>query len=452
MNKVIYVKNSDLKRFNDIKSEMNVKNNLLYYTVAAIFNLSNLAKTNMSHEERCFLMITETNNFLELDFALVKKILQFSKLHITSELEVFYAINDWISYKLEERINLAKYLLLTIRLPLLSDAALKYIKNETFTVSKVDECKRIINGVLFKNDEVLNILPKKSFDVRYCDQDSFNVLLCKRKGSIKHMNGKNFEEVRSTISNILISKYEFVAAGVFLKDEIYVFVRSDANDSVKVKKLSKISKDWENVLFLKDRIDFCACALIDKIFIFGGEDKNRNTLNSCTQFDTKNNKIKDIAKMKHVRKNAASTVYKGKIVVSGGEVQNGFGIQLIVRTNTVEIYDHIANEWSTFPNMNEERSDHSLVAIKSKLFVIGSRNYENYDEVTNVFTLIKVPLNFTSFCSNVRAISIGNKIAFVRGFESRILFLDTGNDKWCEKVIDLSDPNYFSFFLKVPQM
>ena len=86
MNKVIYVKNSDLKRFNDIKSEMNVKNNLLYYTVAAIFNLSNLAKTNMSYEERCFLMITETNNFLELDFALVKKILQSSKLHITSEL------------------------------------------------------------------------------------------------------------------------------------------------------------------------------------------------------------------------------------------------------------------------------------------------------------------------------------------------------------------------------
>ena len=130
MNKVICSKILDLKDFNEIESIMNVKNNLLFNKIAAIYNLSNLAISSMSYAERCFLMIVKTNNFLQLDFVHVKKIFQSSKLHITSELEVFYAINDWISYKPEERINLAKDLLLTVRLPLLSDPALKYIKNE----------------------------------------------------------------------------------------------------------------------------------------------------------------------------------------------------------------------------------------------------------------------------------------------------------------------------------
>ena len=203
MNKVICSKILDLSDFNEMKRIINVKNNFLYYTVAAIFNLSNLAKTSMSYVERCFLMVAETNNFLQLDFALVKKILQSSNLHITSEFEVFHAINEWISYNTEERSNYAKDLLLTVQLPLLSDPALKYIMNETFNVSKVDESKHIINTVLFKNNNVLNSLSKKSFVVRYCDQDSFSFLFCEEEGKIKQTNGKNFENVRSTMSNIL---------------------------------------------------------------------------------------------------------------------------------------------------------------------------------------------------------------------------------------------------------
>ena len=182
---------------------MTVRNNLLYHQVNDIFNLSNVFQESMTYTERCFLIVAETNSFLQLDFALVKEILQSSKLHITSELEVFYAINKWISYKPEERINLAKDLLLTIRLPILSDPALKYIMKELFNVSKVDECKRTINGILLKNNNVLKSLPKKSFAVRYCDQASFSFLFFEQKGSIKQISGKNYEQVGSTTSNKL---------------------------------------------------------------------------------------------------------------------------------------------------------------------------------------------------------------------------------------------------------
>ena len=430
---------------NLMQSKMTVRNNLLYHQITDIFNLSDLLQTSMAYTERCFLIVAETNSFLQLDFALVKEILQSSKLHITSELEVFYAINKWIRYKPEERINLAKDLLLTIRLPILSDPALKYIMKELFNVSKVDECKRIINGILFKNKNVLNSLPDKSFEVRYCDQDSFNFLFYERKGSIKQMNGKNFENVRSTISNILISKHECVDTGVFLKDDVYIFVSDFANNISKVKKEN--SKGWETVFFIFDRTYFCACVLIDKIYIMGGRDKNRNALDSCIQFDTKNNKIKEIANIKQPRSYAACTTYKGKIVVSGGDIGYDYD-----STNTVEAYDHVANTWTYMPSMVERRLNHSLVAIKSKLFVVGSRSYEIYDEVTKVFTLINVPFYYTSCLLSVKAISIGNKIALLRRSQPRILFLDTGNDKWCEKKFDFLDPSFFTVFLKIPQM
>ena len=97
------------------------------------------------------------------------------------------------------------------------------------------------------------------------------------------------------------------------------------------------------------------------------------------------------------------------------------------------------------------RIGHSLVAIKNKLFVMGNRTYEIYDEFTKNFTLINVPLKYTGIYFSVEAISIGNKIAILRGCKSKILFLDTINDKWCEKVIDCSDRKGYSNIVKVPQ-
>ena len=125
------------------------------------------------------------------------------------------------------------------------------------------------------------------------------------------------------------------------------------------------------------------------------------------------------------------------------------GINNIEDKNTVEVFDHIANTWTYMPSTVERRSVHSLVAIKSKLFVVGIRNCETYDEDAKVFT---IPLKYTGFHKNVKAISIGNKIALRRGLESRILFLDIGSDRWCEKVFDFFDKSFFSVFIKIPQM
>ena len=132
----------------------------------------------MSCIESYFTVVAESNNFLELDYMFLKSILYSSKLHITSEFDIVRAADIWISYNCEQRLEFAKDLLLTVRLPLLTDPALKCLFCE-YSFCKVDECKSIIVGVVNKNESVVSKLPKKSFVIRYCDQNLLNVLVSK---------------------------------------------------------------------------------------------------------------------------------------------------------------------------------------------------------------------------------------------------------------------------------
>ena len=68
-------------------------------------------------------MIAESQNFLELDFIHVAKIISSSGLSIDSELQVLNAADGWLCHKITKRNIYANYILSRIRLQLLSDPA-----------------------------------------------------------------------------------------------------------------------------------------------------------------------------------------------------------------------------------------------------------------------------------------------------------------------------------------
>ena len=93
--------------------------------------------------------------------------------------------------------------------------------------------------------------------------------------------------------------------------------------------------------------------------------------------------------MNEIRTFAACTVFEGKIVVSGGYNLNNF-----IGINTVEAYDHVADEWTCMPNMVEGRRKYGSVAMKNKLFVFGIYIFgigssEVYDSRFNNFVVLK---------------------------------------------------------------
>ena len=133
--------------------------------------------------------------------------------------------------------------------------------------------------------------------------------------------------------------------------------------------------------------------------------------------------------MNESRMFGACTVFEGKIVISGGIVNNGYE-----SLKSVEAYDHVADEWSRLPSMIEARFFHSSVAVRNKLFVIGgfdSKRCEVYDSGSNRFTALNATPKFAN--THVKSVLIGGKIiVFSEGAET-ISCYDTEKDEWTEK-------------------
>ena len=124
-----------------------------------------------------------------------------------------------------------------------------------------------------------------------------------------------------------------------------------------------VTKTWEDVGYMPDcRSEFRVTAFMDKIIIVGGIDRQRTKhFISCLKFDTKDKRISHVAKLNNARLAPSSTVYMGRIVVSGG--------WSYVNSNTVDAYDPLADTWSPMPNMIERRYGHRSTAMRNKLFI-----------------------------------------------------------------------------------
>ena len=129
----------------------------------------------------CFTTVCKGNRFLELSFSNLLKIIASSNFNITSELEIFYAANNWVSHNLEKRSKFLKELLLKIRLTLLSESALKvlssYSKMLRILSSFHKEGFEIINSIL-DNQTLFYRNQENAHQHRYCNHEMFDFLLC----------------------------------------------------------------------------------------------------------------------------------------------------------------------------------------------------------------------------------------------------------------------------------
>ena len=112
-------------------------------------------------------MVAKTSSFLELDFLSVAKIVSSSNLHITSEVEVFNAVEFWLNHNIKERGKFAKRLLMKVRFLTLSSHAQKYLFDRASSL--------IQNGVDSLEDLKTSNLCSTN---RYCNGNKFNILIC----------------------------------------------------------------------------------------------------------------------------------------------------------------------------------------------------------------------------------------------------------------------------------
>ena len=439
LNKLLLNKNIENKISEYIHDKTIIQKVITFYHLASIFELPNLARKSLSCIERCFTMLAETPMFLELRYTLIAKVLISSHLHITSELEVFNAANGWLSHNLNERRKFGKQLLLKVRLSLLSEFALEQILNKISSFSCIEECVAIIKEALYSKQNMLRNKSSKNYVNRFCNQSKFSIILCgginlkytKAARSVHQVDCSSLNTVK-VLSPMITERW--CANVISLKGEIFVLGGCDINKKLimSVENYSPVNNTWTKKTELPDdRYSFCACAFMDKIFIFGGRNDYSHFTYSLL-LDTNNNKWKKIARTNEPRSSQACTVFEENIVVSGGwdHVSN--------HLKNVDSYEEISNTWTPMANMTTSKSGHKLVAVKSKLYVIGCEGdaSEVYDNICKKFVVMKQPPKFSPKISE--AIFIGSKIyVFDRHWLSTICY-DVDKDEWSKEVCDYS--------------
>ena len=432
-----------------MESKVNIKNVTILYSISQLFKLSNLLKISLSFIERCFPIVAESKNFLELDFVRVGKILSSSELNIDSELQVLIAANVWLSHNTTERSKYAKNLLIKIRLSLLSNPALNHILKTKSSFSMNTECAGIIREVLENKKE--SHWYKLSTTSRYCNQDKFNIIVCGGKNfnkgnAVNDVCSVHVDNANSVnkLAPMIEGRNEFET--VCIKNEVYLFGGKDDNDVYirSIEKYSPATNTWEKVADVYDeRKHYCGCSFVDKIYFIGGS--SNVTKRSCVKFNINDKSWKEIADMKERRKGAACVVFEGKVVVSGGLNDDIL--------STVESYDDVADSWSYMPNMNERRAGHKSVAIKNKLFVFGGcvQSWEVFDSNFKKFLLLKQSLACFQFDVSfpVKVLSIGSKLTVF--LETGIILLyDYEKHEWSVKACAATEEITLCSIVKLP--
>ena len=410
------------------------------YNISKLFKLSSLSKLLLCSIERCFQMVAESKNFLELDISCIRKILSSSELSIDSELQVFNAADDWLCHGITERSKHAKCLLLSVRISLLSDPALSHIINKTSCFTKSEECVNIMKEVLVNKTKDTRI---HSSITRYCKQNNFNILVCggENSGRMKTVsnayiiNGNDLHNV-NTLPQMRKGRKLFEI--VCIKGEVYVFGGLDNNENceMSIEKYSPATNAWNKVGYMYDLKYFCGCAFMGNVYVIGGYRRTDGTVfDSCFEFNPKDLTWKEVKRMHEARCNADCAVFEGTVVVTGGcNNDNGF-------LNTVECYDHVADSWSRMPNMIEKREYHKSAAIKNKLFVVGGRwtaTCEVFDSTCSKFVLLKPPsvLHKIFLYIPAKVVTIGSNVV-VFCDKGTVLFYDSKtfqwSGEWCEE-------------------
>lgn len=159
-----------------------------------------------------------------------------------------------------------------------------------------------------------------------------------------------------------------------------------------------VSNKWTTKSIKTRRVNHQVAVVNGKIYVIGGEDSQKNYLNSIEMYDPETNTSTIKASMSNARSNFTAVVLNGKIYAIGG--YDGSGTYI----NSIEEYDPSTDTWTTKTPMNYSRSKHEAVVLNNKIYVIGgyakssenttasiSNTVEEYDPSANAWT-IKEPM------------------------------------------------------------
>merc|ERR1739838_1260373 len=155
-----------------------------------------------------------------------------------------------------------------------------------------------------------------------------------------------------------------------------------------------------------ERVHHGCCAHAGKVYVCGGKDRDASTC--CEVFETTEGKWRFIANMNVARESFVVVSCGEKIWSFGGLSDKGEHL------NSNEFYDEKKDKWTMSSPMNEKRSEHSAVAFRDKIYILGGSNgtsvlntAEVFDTVTQQFTFVSpMPTPRGTFAAVITGVKI----------------------------------------------
>jgi len=186
------------------------------------------------------------------------------------------------------------------------------------------------------------------------------------------------------------------------------------------------------------RHSFAASVVGDKIYIIGGENQSRKSVDAVEIYDTTTDTWSTGESMPTARYYTTSSKVGDKIYVIGGYDNSNYNARVY---DTVEIYDTQTDTWSTGQSMLTPRRCLTSSAVGDKIYAIGGE--DNKDNIVNAIEIYDTKTNSWSTGESMPTARyhltssvVGDKIYAIGGRNSKTAFLnnveiyDTKTSTW----------------------
>jgi len=406
--------NKDIKDIHekDLIFDLTYKNTCLFLEIANIFSLESSKSKAFDNCLVLFGLLVEHNMHLDLSFSMMKKLCLNSSINTSSELEVLHAIDVWINHDSQLRSRFGFDLLKTVRLHLISDAALSKLLDKKDSIVNFHNINQYTNSVWSYKNQACKA------PYRYCSLKTFDFLVGCHTNTLNKFAtravrvGAGHRTNKLEASNIIAKSSKILGDCNVIYSNGYLYYLSGRV----FQSFSIIQNKWVKSVRFKNAFKrdlYYPCSLNGKVYIL------RENYSSVY-----NPKTKDFETIKNIRERrfASCSVFRGKIAITGG-LSHPSGV---FTQDAADEYDPSSNKWSSMPFMLEERHKHSSVSVRNRLYIVGGTFHagggparselEVFDTVSNKFNYLKKSLDDTFLTlhpwayRNRKSVAIGNII------------------------------------------
>ncbi|XP_015282142.1 PREDICTED: kelch-like protein 28 [Gekko japonicus] len=344
--------------------------------------------------------VCQTEEFFELTHSELDEIVSNDCLNVVTEESVFYALESWIKYDVQERQKYLAQLLHCVRLPLLSVKFLTRLYEANHLIRDDHTCKHLLNEALkyhfmpehrLSYQTVLTSRPRCPPKVLCAVGGKAGLFACLE--SVEMYFPQNDSWIG--LAPLRVPRYEF---GICVLDQkIYVMggIAAPTCQGVDYNKHERSVECWDPDTntwaplesMNEGRSTLGVAVLAREIYALGGYD-GQSYLQSVEKYIPRVKEWQPVAPMSKTRSCFSAAVLDGMIYAIGG-----YGP---AHMNSVERYDPSRDSWETVAPMADKRINFGVGVTLGFIFVVGGHNgvshlssIERYDPHQNQWTVCR---------------------------------------------------------------